>query len=99
MERKHEQESWATLLLPVALIVGLVLLLRLDPGATGTEPSEVSLLEHWLRIIVGYLAGVAEIAAASVIGIAVLRGLWSFVRLTFSPDAQRIEQSEELRLA
>ena len=58
MQPGHQQsrESWAGVLLPFALVLGLVLLLRLDPGPAAGAPALTSPLEPWLKVIVGYLA-------------------------------------------
>ena len=79
---KHDplRASLANLLLPLALIVGLVLLLSLNTGQAGGVSETASPLEAWLKIIVGYLAAGAEIAAAVVIGGAIVRGSTSYVR-------------------
>lgn len=70
------QESWTSFLLPIALIFGLVLLLSLNTNVgVGAEVAEGNPLEDWLKLIVGYFAAGAEIAAAVVIGVAILRGV------------------------
>lgn len=96
MKREPPRESLVNLILPLALIVGLVLLLNLNAGQTSTQATE-SPLETWLKIIVGYLAAGAEIAAAFVIGAAVIRGLFKYARQLFS-RRQHIDSSEVIRL-
>jgi len=72
--------DWANVLLPLALIAGLVFLLGFG-GATGAEaPAIESPLESWLELGVGYLAFAAESAAAVVIGLAVARAFLDFAR-------------------
>jgi uncharacterized membrane protein len=97
---KHEtsRDSLLTLLLPLALILGLVLLLSLNAGQGSTESGVISPLESWLKLIVGYLAAGAEIAAAIVIGIAILRGIATYVRLLFSRSRQHLDSTELIRL-
>jgi type IV secretory pathway VirB2 component (pilin) len=70
--------------LPLALIFGLVLLLSLDVGQTNAEAGASRPLESWLKLLVGYLAAGAEIAAALVIGGAVIRGILTYLSQLFS---------------
>ncbi|MCY7275903.1 MAG: DUF1622 domain-containing protein, partial [Phormidesmis sp. CAN_BIN44] len=72
MKRESSQESLVSLLLPLALIIGLVLLLNLNGGQGSGEAPASTPLEDWLKLIVGYLAVGTEIAAAFVIGAAVI---------------------------
>jgi len=98
MKPKSLQESLIEILLPLALIFGLVLLLSLNVGQTHqTEAAQVP-LESWLKLIVGYLAATAEIAAALVIGLAVIRGILLYLRQTFSRSKQHIDSTEVIRL-
>jgi hypothetical protein len=79
MKREPSRDSLGSIVLPLALILGLVLLLSLDIGqANGESPS--SPLESWLKLLVSYLAAGAEIAAALVIGSAVLRSIGTYLR-------------------
>lgn len=96
---KHEpsRESLINLLLPLSLILGLVLLLSLNAGENNPTVVAVSPLEEWLKVIVGYLAAGAEIAAAIVIGGAVIRGILSYVRQLFS-HWQHFNSTEVIRL-
>jgi uncharacterized membrane protein len=95
---KHEsQESLLNLLLPLPLILGLVLLLSLNAGQNNAASVTVSPLEEWLKVIVGYLAAGAEIAAAVVIGGAIARGIWSYIRHLFS-RRQQFDDTEVIRL-
>lgn len=66
MKREPPRDSLVSILLPLGLIFGLVLLLSLNAGQTSGEPSPSSPLEFWLKLLVGYLAAGAEIAAALV---------------------------------
>ena len=94
------RESWTSFLLPIALIFGLVLLLSLNTniGSSVGEGTEGNPLEGWLKLIVGYFAAGAEIAAALVIGIAILRGIFTYVQLLFSRSAVESSATEGIRL-
>jgi uncharacterized membrane protein len=96
---KHEpsRESPINLLLPLSLILGLVLLLSLSAGENNPTAVAVSPLEEWLKVIVGYLAAGAEIAAAIAIGGAVVRGILSYVRQLFL-NRQHFNSTEVIRL-
>jgi uncharacterized membrane protein len=74
-----ERDSWTSCLLPAALIAGLVVLLSLNLGPIEEQPMMGNALEEWLRVIVGYVAVAAELAAALVIGYGIIRALLSFV--------------------
>jgi uncharacterized membrane protein len=97
MKQESSRDSWINLLLPLALILGLVLLLSLNVGEGKGEGALTSPLESWLKVIVGYLAAGAEIAAAIVIGGAVIRGIVDYVRLLFS-RRQHFDATEGIRL-
>jgi len=92
------QESWTSFLLPIALIFGLVLLLSLNTNVGGTEVAEGNPREAWLKLIVGFFAAGAEIAAAVVIGVAILRGIVSYVQLLFANSTQEGDATESIRL-
>jgi uncharacterized membrane protein len=98
MNNETAQSSWSIVLLPLALIAGLVLLLGFDVGGPGEAKAMITPLEPWLQLLVGYLATGAEIAAALVIGVAVLRaiGLYLYQLLT-NMDAQ-FSYTESIRL-
>ena len=95
MKHKSSTESLTDLLLPLFLILGLVLLL--NSGQNNPTPQTVSPLEEWLKVIVGYLAAGAEIAAAVVIGGAIGRGILSYVSQLFS-RRQNFDFTEVIRL-
>ena len=97
MKRESSLESLINILLPIALIFGLVLLLSLNVGESSAEAAFSSPLESWLKIIVGYLAAGAEIAAAVVIGGAVIRGMSDYLRQLFSRSKQ-LDATEAIRL-
>ena len=98
MKREQSRDSLITILLPLALIFGLVLLLSLNVGQTNTEAASSSPLELWLKLLVGYLAAGAEIAAALVIGGAVIRGIITYIKQLFSQRKQHVDSTEVIRL-
>lgn len=98
MKRSSSQESLINLLLPLALILGLVLLLSLNADTGRVQEAASSPLEEWLKVIVGYLAAGAEIAAAIVIGGAVIRGIGTYLRQLFSRSRQHFDATESIRL-
>ena len=98
MKREPSRDSLISILLPLGLIFGLVLLLSLDVGQTNTEATLSSPLESWLKVLVGYLAAGAEIAAALVIGSAVIRGILTYLRQLFSRRKQHVDSTEAIRL-
>ncbi|MEA5507539.1 DUF1622 domain-containing protein [Halotia wernerae UHCC 0503] len=97
MKPEASQDSLINLILPLALILGLVLLLSFNVEGTG-EGSVTIPLETWLKVIVGYLAAATEIAAAVVIGGAVSRGITAYLRLLFSRSKQHFDATEGIRL-
>ncbi len=97
MKRESSEESIGSLLLPLALIIGFVLLLSLNGGQGSGEAPASTPLEDWLKLIVGYLAVGTEIAAAFVIGAAVVRGIFTYIRQLFLRK-QHIDSSEVIRL-
>ena len=97
MQDQNSAEHWTTLLVPIALILGLVLLLSI--GVQGGGPSVApSPLEDWLKMIVGYLAAAAEIAAALVIAVAILRGITLYIWQSFQGAGRHIDFPENIRL-
>jgi len=97
MRSPDSKNSWLDFLLPLSLILGLVLLLSLDVEATGEAAGESIPLEVWLKWIVGYLAAGAEIAAALVVGFAVIRGIYTYLRLHFSRRQKHFDSTETIR--
>jgi uncharacterized membrane protein len=97
MKQEPSRESPIALLLPLSLILGLVLLLSLNAGQNNQTAEAISPLELWLKVIIGYLAAGAEIAAAVVIGGAIGRGIFSYVRQLFS-RRQHLDVTEVIRL-
>lgn len=95
---KHESsDSLLNLLLPLSLILGLVLLLSLNTGQNNQTAVAVSPLEERLKVIIGYLAAGAEIAAAVVIGGAIVRSILNYMRQLFS-RRQQFDATEVIRL-
>jgi uncharacterized membrane protein len=96
MKQSSPRESLVSLLLPLSLILGLVLL-SLNSEQTHPTIESIDTLDRWLRVTVGYLAAGAEIAAAIVIGGAVARSILNYVRQLFS-WRQQLDVSEVIRL-
>ncbi|MDX2214091.1 MAG: DUF1622 domain-containing protein [Oculatellaceae cyanobacterium bins.114] len=80
MKRNSSVEAIVNALLPLALILGLVLILSLDTESVEQAQALDNPLETWIKPIVGYLAAAAEIAAAIVIGSAIFRGIAFYLR-------------------
>lgn len=97
MKQEKTRDSLFTVLLPIALIFGLVLLLSLNVESSAI-PEASNPLESGLKVLVGYLAVGAEIAAALVIGGAVLRAITSYLRQLFSRSKQHYDSTEAIRL-
>jgi uncharacterized membrane protein len=97
MKEKGFLESLINLLLPLGLIFGLVLLLSLNVDETPID-SGATPLESWLKVIVGYLTAGTEIAAALVIGVAVIRGIFEYISVLFSRSRPRVDVTESVRL-
>jgi len=98
MKREPSRDSLISILLPLALIFGLVLLLSLNVEQTNGETVPSGPLESWLKLLVGYLASGAEVAAALVIGGAILRGIGAYLRQVFSRSKQHLDSTEVIRL-
>jgi uncharacterized membrane protein len=97
MKRSSLLASALNLLLPLALILGLVLLLNLNVGQPVGETTPGSQPESLLKLSIGYLESGAEIAAASVIGISVIQAFLVYLRQLFS-GRQHIDATEKIRL-
>ncbi len=91
------QSSWINLILPVAMIFGLVLLLSLNTGAS-TSPAAENPLETTLKTIAGFVAAGAEIAAGLVIAIGVLIGSVNYLWHFFRPVNNLVNATESIRL-
>ncbi len=97
MKPESSQESLINLLLPLSLILGLVLLSSLNTEQNNPTTTVVSPLEEGLKVMVGYSAAGAEIAAAVVIGGVIGRGILNYIRQLFS-RRQQFNSSEVIRL-
>jgi uncharacterized membrane protein len=87
MENNHSNggrpkfTDWESVILPIALIAGLVAFLLLGLGEELIEPEMESAFEPVLRTIAAYTASVVEAIAILVIAIGVLRGMLHYLRL------------------
>ncbi|MFB2879365.1 DUF1622 domain-containing protein [Floridanema aerugineum] len=98
MQRNSSSNSWFNILVPLALILGLVLLLNLDIEQPTKEPVAVNPVEIWVNPIVSYLAAGAEIAAAAIIGFGVFRSVFSYVSSLFYRSKKQFDSTESIRL-
>jgi uncharacterized membrane protein len=98
MKTDLPQYSWVSLLLPVALIAGLILLLGFNVDSVGEPKAMITPLEPWLQFLVGYLATGAEISAAVVIGIAVLRAIGLYLYQLLASTDRHFNYLESIRL-
>ena len=96
--KRPPSDSLINIFLPLALILGLVLLLSINVEPTNGEAMVRSPLESWLNLLVSYLAAGAELAAALVIGGAVIRGILAYLRQLFSQRKQHVDSTESIRL-
>jgi uncharacterized membrane protein len=92
------QEGWSSWVIPVALILGLAVLLIFNTGAETPGRAPDSPFEAMLKEVVGYLAIGTEIAAVTVISLAVLRGIFHYIRNTLNPNGHPINTVETVRL-
>ena len=88
MKRERSRDSWASILVPLSLILGLVLLLSINVGQGDEKTFSGNPLEPWLKLLVGYMAAGAAIAAALVIGVAILRGLSTYLHQLPQSDVE-----------
>lgn len=101
-----QRDGWAGFVLPLTLTLGLVLLLTLNAEEMRAGAVAMTPWEGTLRWIAGLFASGAEIAAALVIGVAVLRAVGSslppLVRgrdaRTGGPDRVRLRLGRALAL-
>ncbi|MFB2937904.1 DUF1622 domain-containing protein [Aerosakkonemataceae cyanobacterium BLCC-F154] len=98
MQRNSSPNSLFNILVPLALILGLVLLLNLDIENPTKEPVSANPVEVWVNPIVSYLAAGAEIAAAAIIGFGVFRSVFAYVSTLFSRSQRRFNTTESIRL-
>ncbi len=97
MKQERSRDSLVAILLPISLIFGLVLLLSLNVESSSI-PETSNPLESGLKVIVSYFAVGAEIAAALVIGGAVVRAITSYLRQVLSRSRQHYDSTELIRL-
>ena len=96
---RQTAHTWPEVVLALGLIAGLVVLLSLNVGETAAPlESEADPLEAFLRTLVGWLAAGAEIAAAGVIGWAVLQGVTTGLVRALRPGGGAVNATEGIRL-
>ncbi len=95
---KQDRDSLVTLLLPFALILGLALLLGLNVEQDDRAVTSSDFLESWLKVAIGYLTAITEISAAMVIGLAVLQGIFTYLRQLLSRSRTHSGSTEMIRL-
>ena len=88
-QRAGRRADWTQLILPAVLVVGFVLLMNLPTGGEvgRIEADERGVLDNWLKLLVGYVAIGAEIAAGVVIGVAVVRAILTYAAGLFAGRA------------
>lgn len=95
--RSPANQNWMAFILPVALILGLVLLLSLNTGESAPV-TPANPLEDYLKLTAGYIAVGAEIAAGLVIGVGVLIGVINYFRHFFQYSKSSVDSTESIRL-
>jgi len=95
---KRKTEHWMSYILPVALIAGLVALLQIIAAQPSDKTTSIIPQEALLTDIFSYLILGTEIAAALVIGSAVIRAIIDYVRHIMDPMARQINHTERIRL-
>lgn len=98
MKRDSFSHSWTQVIMPLALIFGLFLMLSLNPGQSEPRAVPNNPLEPWLKLLIGYLASGAEIAAALVIGAGIFRSIAVYASTLFSQSERRLNVTEPIRL-
>lgn len=99
MKREPSRDALTAILVPLPLILGLVLLLSLNVEGSAEEPLSGSPLEPWIELFLSYTAAAAEVAAALVIGVAILRGIGAYLRkLVTRSSKQNLDSVEGIRL-
>jgi uncharacterized membrane protein len=83
-------------ILPVAFVIGLVLLLMLE--AEPVQPVEPDPVRQWMRTGIGYMTVIAEIAAGVVITLGVLRAVYHYFLHFFHPTRSEVAFITETRL-
>lgn len=95
--KPSSQDSIVSLILPLSLILGFVLLLSLNVEEVDRR-LEIAPIAAGLKTIIDYLAATAEIAAAGVISVGVIRGILMYLRQLLSRSNQPIDTTERIRL-
>ena len=98
MKREPFREAWTSLIVSLPLILGLVLLLSINIEGAEQQTSSGSPLEPWLKLFLGYMAAGAEIAAALVIGVAILRAISTYGQRLFIRSKPHFDLIESIRL-
>jgi uncharacterized membrane protein len=98
MNQKGARDSWTDILLPSALILGLVLLLSFGGKRVSGEEAVANPQEQWLQLVISYFATGAEIAAALVIGVAVVRAIGCYLYQLIGRTDVHSNNLESIRL-
>jgi hypothetical protein len=80
---RNNYPDWESVILPIALIAGLVAFLVLGLGEELIEPEIDNPIEPILRMVASYTASIVEALAIVVISIGVLRSILIFVVQNF----------------
>ncbi|MDZ4158496.1 MAG: DUF1622 domain-containing protein [Anaerolineaceae bacterium] len=97
-EKQSGFNMWGNWLLPIALIGGLIFLLNVDNGMGIGATQILSPLEEGLRKIVAYFASAAEAAAALVIGLAMLRTVWMYLKGIYRHTSNRLNFIKNIQI-
>ncbi|MEN4041025.1 MAG: DUF1622 domain-containing protein [Anaerolineaceae bacterium] len=95
---RYKYTNWEMVIIPVALIAGLVAFLVLGLGEEMLEPELETVLEPNLRIAAAYSASIVEGIAILVIVIGVGGALLHYLRLTLRPVGDRNEIIKSVQL-
>lgn len=93
-----KRESLMTVLIPLILIIGLVLLLSLEGGQSDVDLTSETPIEEQLKTIFSYLSIGIEIAASLVVFGAVLRGIIAYLGLIINYPHRHLNGTEVIRL-
>lgn len=99
MKNKPDRDSLSNIILPLALILGLFLLLSLNMGPLEPKSISENSLEPLLKLVIGYLATGAEIAAAIVIAVGIFGSLSEYFKsLLYRSVKKKFNITESIRL-
>lgn len=99
MKNKPDRDSLSNIILPLGLIVGLFLLLSLNMGPLEPKSISENSLEPLLKLVIGYLAAGAEIAAAIVIAVGIFGSLIGYFKsLLYRSVKKKFNITESIRL-